>query len=443
MYAVQKDVWHLKGLDKTIVEQLLRWSNNLFNVGTYESRQQYFKNQIAVKYPDLYKIAKTNENYGLLYSQVAQQSLKSVAESFTSFRALEKLANQGEIHQKPRLPRYRTKGGMYPISYPGQALKVIGNKVRLPLGKKGKEYFGKDALWVPLPERIKNCQIKELRLIPRNGEVWVEYVYESLTDQALSCSLEVTGIMGIDHGINNWLTCVSSNGKPFIIDGRKLKSWNQWFNKEKARVQSEHAIHKLPKGFSSKRLQQFSEIRIRRMRDAVNKAVRTIVDYCENHQINVLVFGWNKAQKQEVNMGVVTNQNFVQIPTAKVKDRLQQECDLRGWRFVEQDESYTSKASFLDRDILPVKVGEKPGNWQPSGKRIKRGLYRSSAGLLINADVNGAANIIRKSKVAIDSIIERVGRGLLTNPLRIKLWADSSPKVCPQESPRLQTGECQ
>ena len=88
MYAVQKDVWHLKGLDKTIVEQLLRWSNNLFNVGTYESRQQYFKNQIAVKYPDLYKIAKTNENYGLLYSQVAQQSLKSVAESFTSFRAL-------------------------------------------------------------------------------------------------------------------------------------------------------------------------------------------------------------------------------------------------------------------------------------------------------------------------------------------------------------------
>ncbi|MFB8795633.1 MAG: transposase [Microcoleus sp.] len=431
MYAVQKDVWHLKGLDKTIVEQLLRWSNNLFNVGTYESRQQYFKNQSAVKYPDLYKIAKTNENYGLLYSQVAQQSLKSVAESFTSFRALEKLANQGEIHQKPRLPRYRTKGGMYPVSYPGQALKVIGNKVRLPLGKKGKEYFGKDAIWVPLPERIKNCQIEELRLIPRNGEVWVEYVHESLTEQAPSCSLEVTGVLGIDHGINNWLTCVSSNGKPFIIDGHRLKSWNQWFNKEKARVQSEHAIHKLPKGFSSKRLQQLSEIRTRRMRDAVNKAVRTIVDYCENNQINVLVFGWNKAQKQEVNMGVVTNQNFVQIPTAKVKDRLQQECDLRGWRFVEQDESYTSKSSFLDRDILPVKVGEKPDNWQPSGKRIKRGLYCSSAGLLINADVNGAANIIRKSKVAIDSILERVGRGLLTNPLRIKLWADSSPKVCP------------
>jgi putative transposase len=442
MYAVQKDVWHLKGLDKTIVEQLLRWSNNLFNVGTYESRQQYFKNQSVVKYPDLYKIAKTNENYGLLYSQVAQQSLKSVAESFTSFRALEKLVKKGEIHQKPRLPRYRTKGGMYPVSYPGQALKVIENKIRLPLGKKGKEYFGKDALWVPLPERIKNCQIKELRLIPRNGTVWVEYVYESLTEQAPSCSLEVTGVLGIDHGINNWLTCVSS-GKPFIIDGHRLKSWNQWFNKEKARVQSEHVIHKLPKGFSSKRLQQLSEIRTRRMRDAVNKAVRTIVDYCENNQINVLVFGWNKAQKQEVNMGVVTNQNFVQIPTAKVKNRLQQECDLRGWRFVEQDESYTSKASFLDRDILPVKVGEKPDNWQPSGKRIKRGLYRSSAGLLINADVNGAANIIRKSKVAIDSIIERVGRGLLTNPLRIKLWADSSPKVCPQESPRLQTGECQ
>jgi putative transposase len=130
-------------------------------------------------------------------------------------------------------------------------------------------------------------------------------------------------------------------------------------------------------------------------------------------------------------MGAVTNQNFVQIPTAKVKDRLQQECDLRGWRFVEQDESYTSKASFLDQDLLPVKFGEKPDNWQPSGKRIKRGLYRSAQGLILNADINGAANIIRKSKVAIDSIIERVGSGLLTNPLRIKLWVDSSPKICP------------
>lgn len=427
MYAVQKDIWHLTGRDKSIVEQLLRWSNNLFNVGTYESRQRYFKDQGAVKYPELYKITKTNENYGSLYSQVAQQSLKSVAESFSSFRALEKLAKKGELNQKPRLPKYRTKGGMYPVSYPGQALKIVGNRVRLPLGTKGKKHFGADSLWVTIPARLKGCQIKELRLIPRNGEVWVEFVHESLTKQAPSCSLEVTGVLGIDHGINNWLTCVSSNGKPFIIDGHKLKSWNQWFNKQKARIQSEHAKHKLPKGFSSKRLQQLSETRTRRMRDAVNKAVRTIIDYCESHQINVIVFGWNKGQKQKVNMGGVTNQNFVQIPTAKVKDRLQQECDLRGWRFVEQDESYTSKASFLDRDFLPVKVGEKPDNWQPSGKRIKRGLYRSAQRLILNADVNGAANIIGKSKVATDLIVKRVGSGLLTNPLRIKLWVDLSP----------------
>ena len=409
MYAVQRDLWHLTGLDKTIVEQLLRWSNNLFNVGTYESRQRYFKDKGTIKYPDLYKIAKGNENYGLLYSQVAQQSLKSVAESFSSFRTLKKLAKKGELNQKPRLPKYRTKGAMYQVSYPGQALKIVGNRVRLPLGTKGKEHFGTDALWVTLPERLKDCQIKELRLIPRNGEVWLEYVYESLTEQAASGSLEVTGVLGIDHGINNWLTCVSSNGKPFIIDGRKLKSWNQWFNKERARVQSAHAQYKLPKGFSSKRLQQLSETRARRMRDAVNKAVRSIIGYCENHQINVVVFGWNKGQKQEVNMGKNTNQNFVQIPTAQVKDRLQQECALRGWRFVEQDESYTSKASFLDRDVLPVKVGEKPDNWQPSGKRIKRDLYRSGQKLTLNADVNGAANIIRKSKVAIDSIISLCG----------------------------------
>ncbi|MDF0556333.1 transposase, partial [Kamptonema sp. UHCC 0994] len=177
MYALQKDVWHLTGFDKTIVEQLLRWSNNLFNVGTYESRQRYFRDRSAVKYPELYKITKTNENYGLLYSQVAQQSIKSVAESFSSFRALERLAKKGQLNQKPRLPKYRTKGAMYQVSYPGQALKIVGNRVRLPLGTKGKEHFGADCLWVTLPERLKDCQIKELRLIPRNGEVWIEYVY--------------------------------------------------------------------------------------------------------------------------------------------------------------------------------------------------------------------------------------------------------------------------
>jgi hypothetical protein len=98
MYAVQRDLWHLTGLDKTIVEQLLRWSNNLFNVGTYESRQRYFKDKGTIKYPDLYKIAKGNENYGLLYSQVAQQSLKSVAESFSSLGTLQKLAKKGELN---------------------------------------------------------------------------------------------------------------------------------------------------------------------------------------------------------------------------------------------------------------------------------------------------------------------------------------------------------
>lgn len=116
------------------------------------------------------------------------------------------------------------------------------------------------------------------------------------------------------------------------------------------------------------------------MRDAVNKAVANIVQYCENCQINVVVFGGHKGRKKEVNMyGGKNHQIFVHIPTAKVKKRLTQECELRGWRFIEQDESYTSKSIFLGRDFLPVKVSEKPDNWQPSGKRIKGGLYRSSA----------------------------------------------------------------
>ena len=139
----------------------------------------------------------------------------------------------------------------------------------------------------------------------------------------------------------------------------------------------------------------------------------------------------NKGQKKEVNRGVKSNQNFVQIPIAKAKERWQQECELRGWRFLAPEEDYRSKTSFLDRDLLPAAFGEKPDSWQPSGKRIKRGLYRLKAGLILNADVNGAAKIICKAKLAAGSIIEAVVSGLLTNPLSIKLGADSSPKVFP------------
>jgi IS605 OrfB family transposase len=249
-----------------------------------------------------------------------------------------------------------------------------------------------------------------------------------------SVKLDQDKAISIDHGLNNWLTCVDTQGNSFIIDGKHLKSKNQWYNKQIATIKENK-----PQGFWSKRLAGITEKRNRQMRDAVNKAARLIINHCLKHGIGTVVFGWNKGQKQSIELGAKTNQKFVQIPTARLKERIEQLCLLYGLQFVETEESYTSQASFLDDDILPT-YGEKlgagtrnlspskeapsrrPDNWEPSGKRIKRGLYQSAGGYLINADCNGAANILRKVAGRLNLNLSQLSRGALTTPLRVRFW---------------------
>jgi IS605 OrfB family transposase len=143
-------------------------------------------------------------------------------------------------------------------------------------------------------------------------------------------------------------------------------------------------------------LAALTEKRNRQMRDNVNKAARFVVNWCLRNNISTVVFGWNQRQKDSINIGKKNNQEFVQIPTAKLKNRIAQLCQQYGIQFIEMEESFTSKSSFLDNDLLPT-VGEKPDGWQPSGKRVKRGLYRTSNGQLVNCDAQAAANTIRKA----------------------------------------------
>ncbi len=150
---------------------------------------------------------------------------------------------------------------------------------------------------------------------------------------------------------DNWLTCVDTQGHSFIVDGKHLKSKNQWYNKQIATIKENK-----PQGFWSKRLARITEKRNRQMRDAVNKTARLVINYCLKHRIGTVVFGWNKGQKQSIELGTKTNQKFVQIPTARLKDRIEQLCNLYGLQFILTEESYTSKASFLDNDVLPIRA---------------------------------------------------------------------------------------
>ncbi len=240
-----------------------------------------------------------------------------------------------------------------------------------------------------MPTNLTFNSLKELRILPRNGCFYAEFVYQK---PDVETNLDKSKVLGIDHGLDNWLSWVSNIGKSFIIDGKKVKSNNQWYDKQIGKLKTNK-----PQGFWSEELANITEKRNRQMRDSINKTARFLINWCLKNKVGTIIFGWNKGQKNGINIGAKNNQKIVQIPTAKLKDRIAQLCAEYGIEFVETEESYTSKSSFLDNDELP-KYGEKPvQEYKFSGKRIKRGLYKTQNGFLINADLNGAANIIRKA----------------------------------------------
>ncbi|MEG4251402.1 transposase [Microcoleus sp. Pol10D4] len=401
---------------RAVLEYICQESNNLHNCAVYYARQIYFQTDTFVRPFDVINALKRNSHYGALCAQAAQQTCGAVGESVKSFKGLIKLFWDGKLEFKPKFPNYRTPGGFHLIAYPKQALgkKLIDGQVSIPLGQKVTTWFGLKNFQVPMPTNLDYADIREIRILPRNGCFYAEFVYKVSSIQTVTDSQKA---LGIDHGIGNWLTCVSNSGTSFIIDGKQLKSVNQWYNKRVASL-----MEGKPNGFWSHQLARLTEKRNRRMRDAVNKAARLVANHCIKNGIGVIVFGWNKRQKDSANMGKKTNQQFVQIPTARLKYRIAQLCEQYGIKFVETEESYTSKASFVDRDFLPT-IGEKPEGWKETGRRVKRGLYRTGVkNWYINADCNGAANILRKVETMLGIDLDGVCRGVLTAPSRITFW---------------------
>ncbi len=411
-YGCQQVLLHPDKYLWAILEYLCGEANKVFNCSVYYARQVWFKENRFVTKGELCGQMKWNKHFNAMYASSAQQICNGVVESFSSFRELLKLLGKGELANKPKSPNYR-KPGLFTVSYPKRWLKLTNEGIRVPLGKKVKAWFGLEAFYIPMTSNLDWDSIKEIRILPRHGCFYTEFVYEMKTQ---SVKLDTGQALSIDHGLDNWLTCVDTQGHSFIIDGKHLKSKNQWYNKQIATIKENKAQE-----FWSKRLARITEKRNRQMRDAVNKTARLIINHCLKYEIGTVVFGWNKGQKQSIKLGAKTNQKFVQIPTARLKNRIEQLCNLYGLQFVETEESYTSKASFLDDDFLPI-YGEKPDNWEPSGKRIKRGLYQSAAGYLINADANGAANILRKVSGRLKLNLSQLARGALTTPLRVHFW---------------------
>ena len=408
----QKNRLKLKPKEFEVVKQLSYYSARLYNVGLYSVRQYYFNNNTYLPYAKNYHECKTNENYKLLLSDTSQQILRIVDRNFKSFFALLKLKAKGKYSEKVKLPHYKKQDELMNITIQGRSARIRDGYVIIGLSKAFKEKHNPSfkELKFKLPKNIKTDKLQEVRIIPVFGglEFDIEFVYKK---EIKPISVDKDKYLSIDMGLDNFATCFDSNdGSSFIIDGRYIKSLNRHYNKQKAYYQSILDRQNIKQ---SKRMIRLSRKRYNKLNNYFNLAVKKITDYCIKHNIGNIVIGDFSDIKRNINIGKKNNQNFVAIPYGIFKRKLKSKCEQLGIEYHLQEESYTSKCSYLDNETV-----EKHETYL--GKRIKRGLFKTAKGYLINADVNGAANILVKF---LTSNGQRIANryGCVNHPLRLKL----------------------
>ena len=411
--TVKQQLKHLSKEEYLSLRELSHTAKNLYNQAVYNVRQYYFQENKYLNYQKNNSLLKNSENYKTLNSNMSQQILKEVDGSFKSFFSLLKKKNKGMYNAKVKLPSYLPKNSFTTL--------VIGfvrlneDTFVIPYSNSFKKNHKK--ISIKIPPILLDKKIKEIRIIPKfNARFFeVQYTYEVQEEQR---NLDKNHALAIDFGINNLATCVTSKGRSFIIDGKKLKSINQWFNKENARLQSIKDKQKYGKKPTLRQKYLYSS-RNNKVNDYMSKTARKIINYCLENNIGTLVCGYNETFQRNSNIGKANNQTFVNIPFGKLREKLEYLCKLYSLRFVEQEESYTSKSSFFDMDILPKFEADKSQTYSFLGKRIKRGLYQTSKGYILNADVNGALNILRKSNVVDLEVL--YSRGVVDTPARIRI----------------------
>lgn len=412
--TVKQQIKHLSKEDYKSIKELCHIAKNLTNEAIYNVRQYYFTEDKFLKYEKNYTLLKSSPNYKELNSNIAQQILKEVDGSFKSFFGLIKLAKQGKYSFKDcKLPHYLPKDG-YTTLVIG-FVRLNGNKLILPFSNNFKKTH--KVVEITIPPVLLDKKVKEIRILPKANARYfeIQYIYEA---ECIQRNLNTQNALALDLGVNNLVTAVSSTGKSFIVDGRRLKSINQWFNKENARLQSikdKQHFGKKP----TNRQKAIARDCNNKVNDYMNKAARMIIDYCINNDIGTLIAGYNVTFQRNSHIGKQNNQNFVNISYGRLRDKLAYMCELNGITYVEQEESYTSKASFWDKDNIPVYNNDNPKEYEFSGNRVHRGLYETANGKTFNADINGALNIMRKSSVVDMNIL--YGRGEVDTPIRIRI----------------------
>jgi len=392
------------------LDMLCFLSKNLYNSALYSVRQHYFETgKYLGKFELIKKFVKEKQvDYYALPTKVATCVLFQVDQNMKSFFTLLKLKQKGQYQQQVKLPKYLKKDGRNIGIFPEDG--ISGKELKKGIIKFGGiEINKKFVSLVKGTIKTKQQKVQQVRIIPKNGYYTVEVLYKVESKSKLQDNQKY---LSIDLGINNLATLTSNVTKPIIVNGRPVKSINQYFNKTKAKLSSQ--LETVNKTKSSKRTQSLSLKRNNKIKDYFHKTSRFIVNHAISNDLNTIIIGKNQGWKQDTNLGRVNNQKFVSIPFNNLIQMISYKAELQGIKVIVREESYTSQASFLDGDFIP-KYGDKDIK-EFSGKRIKRGLYQTKNGRLINADVNGSLNIMKK-EVSNAFVIERYGIEVCDTPL--------------------------
>lgn len=403
-FEIKKDKW---------LNEQFNLSTLLYNQGRHFINEYYDQKSKFLSYCELDKLLKnlTELNYykQMCKAQVSQQCLKQLNSNYISyFKALKDYKkNPSKYSGMPKKPKFKnTQNG---ITFTYQSIKI--KEQFIVINKEHKVY---------IPTEVYNEELKDFKtisFIPYYNKVKVIITYET---EELNSDLDINEYLSIDLGMNNLCTCISSDDC-FIINGKPLKSINQFFNKKLGKLQSERPLkgEKQDFNYNSSKIDNLSHKRKNKINDFLHKVSTYLVDFCVKHKIGTIVVGRNKEWKDSIQLGRFANQKIVYIPFYKLFKMLEYKCKRIGINLVEQEESYTSKCDSLSFERIEF-------HKDYLGKRIKRGMFKSGIGKVINADINGALNILRKYliKNVINefSVIQKIiDRGLLYRPNRITI----------------------
>ena len=373
-------------------------SGLLYNYILYQVRQGIFEGNYLKEYDLSTKLGRENQfDFRNLPCSVSQQVVKQVFQNIKSWIKLKKdyEKNPSKYDSRPKLPKYKKGKKQNMLVFTNLSCRINNGYI----------HFVKDIL-KPIKTNIGENKLCQVRIIPQATCYVVEVVYEKKENDL---NLNKSNVLSIDLGLNNLCTCISNVGvKPFIVNGRIVKSFNQWYNKTKAKRMGYIG----DKG-TSKYLRFLNNRRNLWIDDKIHKISRWIINFCINNNIGNIVIGLNKGWKQDINLGKRNNQKFVEIPFSELIDKISYKGKLIGINVQTTEESYTSKVDHLAFESL-----EKHDVYL--GKREKRGLFQSSVNKLLNADVNGAIGIGRK--VFGDSFVkEIIDSGFAFNPIKVNI----------------------